>query len=145
MAGTADPSGESNSWLGGLSRLLRDNLPGVAFGDGVEQAWALDIPVAEVDLVVQTLDAQGFFAEVTPAAEFASPATSPLLAARINGLRVEKRWGSTAELETLIARVRREGKLVSHLQNVERIKVESPEPASVLLRLPQVVDAPQNR
>ncbi len=105
----------SDSWLGSVRRATRDRLPGLAYADGIESAWALDLPIAEVDLLIQRLDEQGYFSDSK------RPATGTELSARINGLGFSKPWQSVPELSALVRRVRRQGKLVSHREPLDTL------------------------
>lgn len=128
-------------WLCGV---IRDNLPGVAYADNVVAAYALDIPMADVDRIVQLLDIQGYFAEgVQPAFYVAGGgapgADAPLIAARINGVDIDRQWRVTPELNDLVWRVRNEGRLVAHRQPAQRLRPSAPR-TPLLLRLPPVVN-----
>jgi hypothetical protein len=143
----AAESVKSTLGLSWFSNLLRDNLPGVAFADGVEEAYALDIPIAEVDQIVRALDAQGYFADREPVPGVI-PAGGPMLATRVNGLAVQRQWRSAPELNELVWRVRSEGTLVSHRKPVERLRPaeaatpapSAAPPAPLITRLPAVVE-----
>ena len=84
---------KSTLGLSWFSNLLRDNLPGVAFADGVEEAYALDIPIAEVDQVVRSLSTRRAILP-TARAPGVIPAGGPMLATRVNGLAVQRQWRS---------------------------------------------------
>ena len=144
-SGGASEPAKSASWLSRFNDMLCENLPGVVFISGVEEAWALDISMAEVDSIVQALDAQGYFADAVPAGAVGFPAGGPMLAARVNGLDIQRQWRSASELNQLVWRVRSEGKLVSHRRPVARLRAaEAPAPPAPLvphiLRLPPVVE-----
>jgi len=118
-AGEADKAG---GWLDGVRRVTRDYLPGMAYGDGIESAWALDVPIAEVDGLIHGLDAQGYFGNASV------PVPGVELSARVNGLGFQKQWHAVPELNALIARVRREGRLVSHREAADLLRPLQPDP-----------------
>ena len=89
----AELSGQSSgSWPAKFRRLLNDYLPGLAFAEGIESAWALDVPITEVDELVDQLDRQGYFSDSK------RPTTGAELTARINGLAFSKPWPAVPEL-----------------------------------------------
>jgi hypothetical protein len=118
-AGEAD---KGAGWLDGVRRATRDYLPGVAYGDGIESAWALDVPVADVDHLIHGLDGQGYFGDSSV------PVAGVELSARVNGLGFQKQWHTVPELNALITRVRREGKLVSHREAADLLRPIGPDP-----------------
>ena len=107
------PAKKPEGWLEGVRRATRDRMPGLTFGEGIESAWALNVPIAEVDQLIERLDAAGYFADGR------RPVAGAELSARINGLSFSKPWNSVPELNALIVRVRHEGKLVSHREPLE--------------------------
>jgi hypothetical protein len=115
----------SNDWLAGFRRMARDRMPGITYGEGIESAWALDVPIAEVDELIARLDAQGYFADKN------RPTAGAELSARINGLSFSKPWQSVPELNALVGQVRREGKLVSHRQPLELSPPRTESPVTV--------------
>jgi hypothetical protein len=140
---TPEPAAQPG-WYDRCRGVLRDNMPGVAYADNVVAAYALDIPMADVDRVVQLLDIQGYFAEgiqpVSYAAVGGAPAAeAPLVAARINGVDIDRPWRVTPELNDLVWRVRNEGRLVAHRQPAQRLRPSAPR-TPLLLRLPPVVN-----
>jgi hypothetical protein len=102
------PAEADEGWMARLRRSTRNVMPGVRLADGVSGAWAIDLRISQVNLLLYHLDQQGFFGTTVPAV----PETS--LAATVNGVPFERPWSQVAELEALAARVRREGSLVSH-------------------------------
>jgi hypothetical protein len=124
-----DPSSaagkRSDDWLSGFRRVARDRMPGLTYGEGIESAWALNVPIAEVDLLIQRLDAQGYFADAK------HPAAGAELSARVNGLRFSKPWPAVPELNALVGRVRREGNLVSHREPLESLTPAQPAPVTL--------------
>ncbi len=80
----------------------------VARMQGVYEAWALDVPRAEVDEIVFHLNRGGFFGS----AEHSADAVTLLTA--IDGTVVRKRWSEVPALDALVDRIRKEGKLVAY-------------------------------
>ncbi len=109
----SDAANRSGSWLAAMRRVARDRMPGLTYAEGIQSAWALDVPIAEVDLLIRRLDAQGYFADSK------APLAGADLAARIDGRSFSKPWSSVPELNTLVRNVRRQGKLVSHREPLE--------------------------
>ena len=104
--GTRDPL--SPRWLDRMRRLARENLPGVSLAPGIEEALGYDWPVAELDPLLARLE------HPLPTSLDLSPGAKVSVVASINGAAVPPRNAPLAELEELIARVRREGSLISH-------------------------------
>lgn len=95
-------------WLRKAGRLIDGSLPGVHWGEGVQEAWAMDVPQRELDELVKQLADQGYF---TGNFEHARPGVE--LSTQLNGKQLRKQWSRVAALDALLARVQTEGKLVS--------------------------------
>ncbi len=106
---TANKSSSSRlpGWLDQVRLLAHEHLPGVSFGDGVEQALGLDLPVAELDGLIDQVQ--------QPVQSLPEKATadSVRLVARINGQPLAERASHVEQLDRLVLRVRREGSLIS--------------------------------
>lgn len=102
-----NPPANSN-WIGSVGRTLRDNLPGIRFRDGVDEALALDIPLGVLEKAVASLEQQGYFDAAAPSA------STVAIAAAINGSAQCKPWRTVQELDGILSRVRHEGLVVSH-------------------------------
>lgn len=100
--------GRSTRWLRKAGRLIDSSLPGVHWGEGVKEAWAMDIPQRELDELVKQLADQGYF---TGNFEHARPGVE--LSTQLNGKQFRKQWTRVASLDALLARVQTDGKLVS--------------------------------
>jgi hypothetical protein len=94
--------------MAAADRVARNTLPGVQWADGVEEAWALDIPRSDLDRVLARLFEAGYFNR--------RPGTTGEvdLSATVDGASLNQRWGRVDELDALIERVRQEGQLVSY-------------------------------
>jgi hypothetical protein len=132
VAGKTDAAPKPSGWVQRLRTAAREQLPGVTFADGVEAAWALDVPIAEVDKVIHALDKQNYFGDSN------ATATGVILSANVNGLTREKGWSRVPELESLVARVSREGSLVSQPRPLEQPRVPPRIASCALTRLPPV-------
>ncbi len=95
-------------WMRGAGKSLRKVSPGVNWHDDVQEAWALDLPVAELDQAFRQLEREGCFDRHKETRSGAS------LAIRVDRLQLDKNWSRTAALDRLIERVRQEGRLISH-------------------------------
>ena len=87
-------------------------MPGVTYADGIQSAWALDVPIVQVEQLIELLETQGYFTD-----SLASDERAEL--SRINGVSYSKHWQSMPELNKLVRNVRLQGKLVSHRQPLE--------------------------
>ena len=103
-------------------------MPGLTYADGIESAWALDIPAAQVDLLIGQLGTQGYFTESM------GLDTGVELSTRINELNVTKTWPAVPELNALVRNVRRQGKLVSHREPLDLPHL--PQPATMIASAP---------
>ena len=128
----------SDDWLSGFRRVARDRMPGLTYGEGIESAWALNVPIAEVDLLIQRLDAQGYFADAK------QPTAGAELSARVNGLGFSKPWPAVPELNALVGRVRHEGKLVSHREPLESLTSAQPAAVTLAVASTPAASAPPN-
>ena len=75
----------------------------------IHEVWVLDIPSGESDQYFKVLSTHNFFNTERPAAGDATQLT-----VRINGGEVHKNWDQLPELNALVQRVRREGRLASY-------------------------------
>lgn len=105
---TPQAGGDKTSWLNKVRDLANANLPGVTLADGVDEAMGMDLPAAELDKLVARL--QQAPATTTAATTGEAPAA---LVASINGNTLSVPQTRLVELDQLIARVRREGNLIS--------------------------------
>jgi hypothetical protein len=111
QAGKPDATGTSSwmpGWLDRARRIANETLPGVSMNGGVQEALGLDLAVADLDRVVARLQQP-----IRPAAGVVRT-REILIAAKINGTQLALANGPVAELDALAARVRREGRLISH-------------------------------
>ncbi|REK05443.1 MAG: hypothetical protein DWQ37_23280 [Planctomycetota bacterium] len=97
---------------GGLSLWKTDELEIPAFGnhEEVHEVWALDIPRGESDRYFALLTERNFY-DGQPMEN--GPA---VLAATINGKRLEKPWERLPDLDALAQRVRGDGQLVAYIR-----------------------------
>jgi hypothetical protein len=95
-------------WFAQTGRTLRESMPGMRWHEGVQEAWALDVPAADLDVVFRELDREGYFGRGE------SPRAEVVLQTQIDGKRIAKHWTRSEALDQLIARVREEGRLISH-------------------------------
>jgi len=107
---SASPQGGSKlpGWLDQARRFANEHMPGVSFGDGVEQALGLDLPAAELDGLIDQVQQP-----VQLLADEASTDRVHLLA-QVNGRRLAERTAHVQQLDRLVERVRKEGTLISH-------------------------------
>ena len=120
----SDSAGDSkfSAVLKQVRKLTDDNLPGIAFGDGVQEAMGLDVPIGELEHVLVEL-------ERAPIGSVPSLSASRVeVAGTINGVAVPPRSARIAELDRLAARVRRDGGLISAQQ--VQMQLASPTPAT---------------
>ena len=110
LAAEAATNSASTGWLSGVGRTLRDNLPGIRFRDGVDEALGVDVPLSVVEKAVAALENQGYFS-ATAAPVAGSTVT---IAATINGVAQSKPWRTVQTLDGIVSRVRHEGQVVSH-------------------------------
>ncbi len=54
---------EGSAWLAGTRKFFREKLPGVSYAEGITAAYALDVPIADVERAIASLDNQGYFGE----------------------------------------------------------------------------------
>lgn len=108
----SDASGEKSGFqkfIGGLTDAMNDVLPGMVYGEGVREAWALDVPKEDLDHLLGHLANSGYFQygpEPTPGVEMFT---------RLDGRIIRKTWRNVPQLDAFIERVRQEGRLVSHV------------------------------
>lgn len=120
----------TKGWGQRLKEATRDNLPGVAFGEGVEQALGLDIPIKNVEAAIDSLDMVGYFADGPQAA-----APNVVLATKVEGLEVRKPWRQVPELDALVAEISRKGTLITQRKSVNIPELEA---RDMVARLPPV-------
>lgn len=95
-------------FVGGLTDAMNDILPGMVLGDGVSEAWALDVPKEDLDQLIGHLANSGYF-------QYGPPPTPGVdMFTRLDGRIIRKNWRQVPALDAFIARVRQEGKLVSY-------------------------------
>jgi len=108
------PDGEApgtwSRWMSTVGDVARDHLPGVAWDEGTQEAWTMDVTRGDLEALIAELGQGGFF---TPAVA-GDPAAE--IEARIDGAEVRKPWHRTTELDALIRRVRTQGQLASHVR-----------------------------
>lgn len=102
---------DKSSWqrfTSAFSEAMNDILPGMKYGDGVREAWALDIPKSDLDQLVGELANSGYFSY--------GPETKPGIEVftRLDGKIIRKTWRQVPALDAFIERVRHEGQLVSY-------------------------------
>jgi len=105
--GAVSPNPDAG-WMGSFGRITRQNLPGIAFEGNVIAAWGMDVPVTQLDPIVEQLKSQGFFTATTNISRDVN------LGARVNGVGGERPWVRVSELDALVVRMRKEASFVSH-------------------------------
>lgn len=100
-------------WVDAAASTARDIIPGVKPADGVYEAWAMDIAKGDLDRVIAGLSQSGYF--VNPS----KTAVGVELAARLDSFEAHKHWTREPELDNLMQRVQREGRLVSYERPVD--------------------------
>lgn len=98
-------------WLTAFGEVARDVLPGVRLSEGVDEAWAMDLPRGEIDRILSALSQHGYFARASR-----PPQPGIDLAARVDRFQAAKPWRREPELDVLLERVRQEGQLVSYIR-----------------------------
>lgn len=106
-AKAANANGESFSRR--FSNTLESVLPGVRMGEGIDEAWTMDIRYKELEQLIGQLEQQEFFINSQP-----TPEGAAMLAAEIGGTTTARCWRSVPELDQMVRRVRDNGKLVAH-------------------------------
>lgn len=97
-------------FVSSIGDAMNDILPGMQYGEGVREAWALDISKEELDQLIGQLANSGYFAygpDTTPGVEVFT---------RLDGKIVRKNWHQVTALNDFIERVRHEGQLVSYVR-----------------------------
>jgi hypothetical protein len=138
QAGKSDATGTSTwmpSWLDRVRRLANETLPGVSMNGGVQEAIGLDLAVADLDRVVARLQHP-----IRPAAGVVRT-KEVLIAAKINGRQLALANAPVAELDALVARVRREGRLISHSSATMDWEIDLPPGVASPEAAPAVVPA----
>jgi hypothetical protein len=95
-----------------FANTLESVMPGVRMGEGVLEAWAMEIRYKELEEFIRTLEGQGFFVNLPSAGK-----ETAMLAAEVGGTTTARHWPEVAELDQLIHRVRENGRLVGHSGN----------------------------
>ncbi len=107
VAGPEESDG-GGSWFGGLRQAIDETLPGMTWGAGIRQAKSLDIPVSELQEVLQntrTIMLSSVSSQAPPNAN---------LIAEVNDRRTTHQTVPLATFETLKKRVAQEGRLISY-------------------------------
>jgi hypothetical protein len=100
---------EATTWYDHLGQALNETLPGIAWGAGIRQAKAIDLPLAELQQLLS--DAQGTVTE----AIFTTPSAAHVqFTSEVNGQHNVIQTAPIAALEKLVARVAREGRLIGY-------------------------------
>ncbi|MEX2113819.1 MAG: hypothetical protein WD845_11575 [Pirellulales bacterium] len=119
-AGNSQPPG----WLERIGKLADDGLPGIALAEGIHEAMGLDVPVSELSGVLARLE------QSQPGAIAAQRGGARQQVVQVsyelNGAAQPPRTARVAELDQLIARVRRDGSLISHTSSVAESLVSPP-------------------
>jgi hypothetical protein len=102
-------------WVARLATFARDTLPGMAFGEGIKEAKAFDIPVSDLEAVLDRLGEEGYFHQPN---SLPSPVE---LAVEVNGHRQDKPWRRVVELDRLYSDVRAKGSLVAFRQSASSL------------------------
>lgn len=115
------PDGEAPSpglpgWLDQLGKLADDGLPGISMAQGVREAMGLDVPIGELSEVLARLEASAASGPVASAASDGRQVVQ--VSYELNGAAHPQRHRRVAELDRLIARVRRDGSVISHSASV---------------------------
>ena len=121
VAGASDggeaPTGP-RGWLARFGRLAEDTLPGLKMADGVDEALGLDVPIGELDDALAALQRPADPSSTVQAHSADSAATRVFCT--INGVNLLPRHERVAELDRLVARVRRNGSIISPTSSVVR-------------------------
>ena len=116
VLGEVSHSEGTNSWHRRLGRALSETLPGMSWGEGIHQAKAMDLPVAELQQLV--VDASGS----TSRAIYEAPGkTLAQYATEINGRHNVVQTAPIPALESLVARVARDGKLIAYSGRADQL------------------------
>lgn len=98
-------------WLTAFGEVARDVLPGVRLSEGVDEAWAMDLPRGEIDRILSAMSQHGYFARNSR-----PPQPGIDLAARVDRFQTARPWRREPELDVVLERVRQEGQLVSYIR-----------------------------
>ena len=104
-------------WLDQVRLLAHEHMPGVSLGEGVEQALGLDLPVAELDGLIDQVQ------QPVQLAPEKAQVDSVRLVARINGRPIAERAAHVDQLDRLVLRIRREGSLISHRTAIDEAPI----------------------
>lgn len=122
-------------WLDQARRMANDSLPGLSMADGVEEAMGLDLPMTELDKLVERLQQP-----LEPAAA-TTPVPGVVVVAKINGVALVPRHARMTELDAVIGRVRQEGRLIAYKAVVVDAELEALANASPARAASHVVPA----
>ena len=111
---SASSSSSLPDWLERARKLADDSLPGLTLADGIHEAMGLDVPIAELESVLTAVRQMPASSNVQ-----GDPRMTVRLASTIDGVAAPVRTSRVREIETLIGRVRRDGKLISHTTRIE--------------------------
>lgn len=103
-----DKHGPARGWRK-WTRQIESRLPGIRWGEGVDEAWVCDVPASEIEALVVRLERSGYFDESNAASAGGS------LAVEIDGQLTRRVWPGSPELESLIRQVREKGQLASYV------------------------------
>ena len=125
-----------SAMLNQVRRLTDDNLPGIALGDGVQEAMGLDVPIAQLEHALVEL-------ERVPVGALPSLSASRVqVVGTINGVPVSPRAARVTELDRLAARVRRDGGLISAQQMQSQLAAPSTAMASATAAISPATTVP---
>lgn len=110
-------SGQAGGWRA-WARKIEGRLPGIRWGDGVDEAWVSDVPASEIEALVLRLERSGYFDESE------SPKAGGWLAVELDGRLTRRAWAGSPELEALVRRVRERGQLASYVPVPEQAAPE---------------------
>jgi len=135
----ASKATDDQGWLKQLGSLAGETLPGVHWSAGIKEAWALDMPRADLDHLLVQLRETGYFHEPDRIGGTTE------ITAQIDGVAFRRPWDHVPDLDALAERVRREGSLTAYTRPAVRESGESitaPGEQSFLATLQRV--APRN-
>jgi hypothetical protein len=95
------------SWVAGLSKMIRDHVPGVQLPEGVEEAYGLDVPLAELERAIHSLADTGYFVNGHPEGSEAQ------IDLTVDGQHSNRGWQTVRGIEAIASKAKHEGDLVS--------------------------------
>jgi hypothetical protein len=119
IAAAPDGAVESSrlpGWLDRLGELADDGLPGISMAEGIHEAMGLDVPIGELDAVLARLEQTDAGRQGQPGGDGQRQVVQVSYA--VNGAIRPPRSRRVAELDQLIARVRRDGSVISHSSSI---------------------------